>query len=263
MSSEENLSRNFKGIWIPREIWLNPELDCFEKILWAEIDSLDHPEFGCIASNAYLQKLLNVKERFLQLALAKLKKLGLIQYESFDGRQRTLRSCLKTTHEKFDTSAPKNSTPLRCQTVHPYNKGDNKENNCSVQEGGIPPSRPEKRPRSFSKKNVKGEELKFDESEIFSFAIKSHPDWTTEEIEYVLDAAWKCKGPINSMRGFLEGTIKKHRNKQNFEKMESAKCLKKKENPPKNTSPAEEKKAPVKSSAKPMAPDMLKQLFPD
>ncbi len=142
------------------------------------------------------------------------------------------------------------------------NSTNTNKTSCSVQEGGVPPLSSEKRERSFSKKNAKGEFLKFDESEVFTFALKSHPDWTTEEIEYCLDAAWKCKGPINSMKGFLEGTIKKYRNKQNFEKMESAKCLKKEESQPKNTSSEEEKKAPVKSSDKPMSPDMLKQLFP-
>ena len=261
--TEENLSRNFKGIWIPREIWLHNELDFFEKMLWAEIDSLDHPEKGCIASNAYLQKFFNVQERTLQRGLSKLKNLGLIRQDSFDGRQRSIKSVLKTSHDKFDTSGVSELSPLGCQNCHPYNKGDKTNKSCSVQEGGVPPSPSiEKRPKSFSKKNSKDEDVKFDESEVFIFSLKSHPDWLTEEIEYALDAAWKCEGPINSMKGFLEGTVKKHRNKKNFEKMEKTKCSTKKESPPKSTSYEEEEKPPVKSSCKPMAQDMLKQLFP-
>lgn len=134
---EENVSRNFKGIWIPKEIWLHPDLDCFEKVLWAEIDSLDNEERGCTASNAYLQKFFNIKERCLQLGLAKLKKLGLIYYESFDGRTRKLRSCLKTTHEKFDTPPVSKITPQGSQILHPYNKGYKKEDSVC-----IPPTPP-------------------------------------------------------------------------------------------------------------------------
>jgi len=119
MSENQELPRAFKGIWIPREIWLHPELDCFEKVLWAEIDSLDDPERGCIASNAYLCKLLKTQERTLQLSLSKLKKLGFIKYVAFDGRTRVMRSCLKTSHEKFDTPLVKNLTPLPCKNLHP------------------------------------------------------------------------------------------------------------------------------------------------
>ena len=34
-------TRDFKGIWIPREIWLNENLSLQEKAFIVEIDSLD------------------------------------------------------------------------------------------------------------------------------------------------------------------------------------------------------------------------------
>ena len=118
MSIEENLPRNFKGIWIPKSIWINEALSFFEKCLWAEIDSLDDEEKGCTASNQYLCKFFGCKERTLQDALSRLKSLGLIIYEKYDGRIRTLKSCVKTTYEIFSTSDPQPGAGAENRTSH-------------------------------------------------------------------------------------------------------------------------------------------------
>jgi hypothetical protein len=34
-------NRDFKGVWIPKEIWINTDLSIIEKVLLVEIDSLD------------------------------------------------------------------------------------------------------------------------------------------------------------------------------------------------------------------------------
>ena len=47
-------NRDFKGVWIPKEIWLNTDLSIIEKVLLVEIDSLDNSDRGCFASNEYL-----------------------------------------------------------------------------------------------------------------------------------------------------------------------------------------------------------------
>lgn len=46
------MNRDFKGIWIPKEIWLNKDLTVMEKLFLVEIDSLDNAE-GCFASNKH------------------------------------------------------------------------------------------------------------------------------------------------------------------------------------------------------------------
>jgi hypothetical protein len=51
--------RDFKGIWIPKEIWLNPDLSVMEKLFLVEIDSLDQSQ-GCFASNAHFSELFGV-----------------------------------------------------------------------------------------------------------------------------------------------------------------------------------------------------------
>ena len=69
--------RDFKGVWIPKEIWLSPDLDVVEKCLLVEIQSLDN-EHGCYASNEHFAKFLGVNERTVQRKIKKLVDKGYI-----------------------------------------------------------------------------------------------------------------------------------------------------------------------------------------
>ena len=51
--------RAFKGIWIPKEIWLTKDLTLQEKVFLVEIDSLDN-EQGCFASNNYFADFFGI-----------------------------------------------------------------------------------------------------------------------------------------------------------------------------------------------------------
>ena len=51
-------NRAFKGIWIPKEIWLSTDLKVMEKLVLVEIDSLDNEE-GCFASNDHFSKFFS------------------------------------------------------------------------------------------------------------------------------------------------------------------------------------------------------------
>lgn len=53
------MKRDFKGIWIPKQVWLSKELTMMEKIFLVEIDSLDNEE-GCFASNAYFAEFFGI-----------------------------------------------------------------------------------------------------------------------------------------------------------------------------------------------------------
>ena len=87
-------ARQFLGIWIPREIYLNKELNWTDKILVVEINSLDN-ERGCFASNEYFAEFLSVSTTTISTSISKLKNLGLIEQISFDGRTRILKSAIK------------------------------------------------------------------------------------------------------------------------------------------------------------------------
>src|SRR6266498_4318817 len=68
----ERPQRDFKGIWIPREIWLSDQLSLMEKVLFVEIHSLDN-ERGCFASNKYFADFFSMSERQIRTHIGSLK----------------------------------------------------------------------------------------------------------------------------------------------------------------------------------------------
>lgn len=88
------MDRDFKGIWIDKEIWLDKRLNALDKIILAEIDSLDIEDKGCWASNEYLAEFCQCNSITISRTIKKLKELGFIEQVSFDGRHRILKSRL-------------------------------------------------------------------------------------------------------------------------------------------------------------------------
>jgi DNA-binding Lrp family transcriptional regulator len=88
MENNSKQKREFKGMWIPKELYLTTELSWSEKILLAEIDSLNNNGDGCFASNKYFAKFLNLTEQVVANNISKLRKKGLIIDIKFDGRKR-------------------------------------------------------------------------------------------------------------------------------------------------------------------------------
>lgn len=114
------MNRDFKGIWIPREIWLNPHLTLSEKNLWAEIHSLyDREKGGCYASNEYLMGFIGVKERALQQMMSNLKKHGLLEQVHFNGRQRIIRAKLAPEDLGSCGAEVHLNAGQRCRKMHP------------------------------------------------------------------------------------------------------------------------------------------------
>jgi len=94
--SPQEMSRDFKGIWIPREIWLCKELSITEKSLWAEIHSLHDRSIGaCYASNEYLSRFLQCTTRNVQYYLSRLLKAGFLEM-FFHEDQRYMRATIST-----------------------------------------------------------------------------------------------------------------------------------------------------------------------
>lgn len=72
--------RDFKGVWIPKEIWLNKELSAVDKCILTEISSLDN-ENHCTASNEYLAEFCGVSVSTVTRTIKKLKEMNLIETE--------------------------------------------------------------------------------------------------------------------------------------------------------------------------------------
>ena len=87
----ERPQREWKGIWIPKEIWISPELSLIEKVLFVEIHSLDN-ERGCFASNDYFAKFFGVSDRQIRNVLAALKSKKFIAVTVRNQNQRVIRT---------------------------------------------------------------------------------------------------------------------------------------------------------------------------
>lgn len=115
-----NESRDFKGVWIPKKVWLDTRLNALEKIILTEIDSLDNGEKGCYASNEHLAEFCQCSKTKVSTAIKKLIDCGYIYVQNFDGRKRELKSRLSN----FERQNIKN-----CKAEYHNLKESNTDNN--------------------------------------------------------------------------------------------------------------------------------------
>ena len=94
--------RNFQGIWIPKLIYLNTEVNWYAKILFLEIHSFTEHGKECYMSNKYISSFLKISERQVSRYISELKALEWIEETSFDGRKRYLRSRLRFSFQTVD-----------------------------------------------------------------------------------------------------------------------------------------------------------------
>ncbi|MDR5777360.1 MULTISPECIES: hypothetical protein [unclassified Caballeronia] len=57
---EKTAPRRFQGVWIPAEMWLDRSLSFVEKLMLAEISSLESDARGCYASNTYFAQFFDL-----------------------------------------------------------------------------------------------------------------------------------------------------------------------------------------------------------
>jgi len=74
------MKRDFKGIWIPKDIWQNEKLSVMEKILYVEIESLDNGE-GCFARNEHFGKFLGLSKNRCSALISSLIDKGFVTME--------------------------------------------------------------------------------------------------------------------------------------------------------------------------------------
>lgn len=72
-----DLKRDFKGIWIPKDIWLDEDLSVMEKLVFVEIDSLDN-ENGCFAGNEHFSKFFSLSKNRCSEIIKSLESKGFI-----------------------------------------------------------------------------------------------------------------------------------------------------------------------------------------
>ena len=108
MNKEFNYPREFKGVWIPKRVFLDERLNAIEKIILIEIDSLDAEDSeGCYASNEYLANFCKCSMTKVSTSISKLINLGYLYVSKNDGRKRYLKSRLSNSESQdFKKSEP-------------------------------------------------------------------------------------------------------------------------------------------------------------
>ena len=101
------MDRDFKGIWIRKEIWLDEKLTWMEKLFLTEIDSLDNAK-ECFASNAYFANFFKLSSHRCSQIINQmiLKKYITAEYERKEKQivKRILRIChqgIKETSRRY------------------------------------------------------------------------------------------------------------------------------------------------------------------
>lgn len=110
--------RAFRGIWIPAEVWLSPDMTIQEKVMLVEINSLQHPERGCYKSNRALAEFFGLSASRVSEVISSLAAKGLVRVETIrNGRQVVERRIFMTT--PFGIPKP----PPSEKAANPFGKG--------------------------------------------------------------------------------------------------------------------------------------------
>lgn len=94
----ESQERDFKGVWIPKEIWLDNNLSWMEKLFITEIDSLDNDE-GCYASNGYFSEFFCITKSRCSQIISSLKTKGYISVQLIMGENKVQKRVVRILNE--------------------------------------------------------------------------------------------------------------------------------------------------------------------
>ena len=98
----EQQERTFKGIWIPKEIWLNNELTLQEKVILVEIDSLDNDD-GCFASNKYFSEFFGISAGRVSQVINELAKKGFLNIKFEKKNKQIIKRIIKIQSPPYPT----------------------------------------------------------------------------------------------------------------------------------------------------------------
>lgn len=124
--------RGFKGVWIPKEIWLSEDLKSMELLVLTEIQSLDN-EKGCTASNSYLADFFGVTPQRISQIISILKDKGYIKITYQKEGKWCKGRCIKVSN-KFYTGYKENlqGYQINLQGYKENFKANNTNNNTSI-----------------------------------------------------------------------------------------------------------------------------------
>jgi len=128
------MNRDFKGVWIPKEVWMDEKLSWMEKLFLVEVDSLN-AEKGCFASNAYFGEFFQLSNSRVSEIIKSLVSKGYITtFLLYDGKQvkqriltptvpiRKLEGGIRKTEEGYSEKAKGINTLINNTSINSTNK---------------------------------------------------------------------------------------------------------------------------------------------
>ena len=130
------MERNFKGVWIPAEIWLDKDLTLVEKALLAEIDSFTGNGRSFMKSNDTIQSEYGISRNTIGRSLRKLADRGFVEI-TFNGRVRCVTTRAgsipkmgRQSTQNGEAASPNHTSTNTCKRT---------KNNTSKKEGVVLP----------------------------------------------------------------------------------------------------------------------------
>ena len=128
------MNRDFKGVWIPKEVWMDEKLSWMEKLFLVEVDSLN-AEKGCFASNAYFGEFFQLSNSRVSEIIKSLVSKGYITtFLIYEGKQvkqriltptvpiRKLEGGIRKTEEGYSEKAKGINTLINNTSINNTNK---------------------------------------------------------------------------------------------------------------------------------------------
>lgn len=103
--------RDFRGIWIPAEIWLTKELTVGEKLMYVEIESLSKLQRGCFASNAHFAEMFSISNSRVSEIISSLANKGFVSVEQKRQGVRTVQRVIQII-PRHQTSSENTKNPF-------------------------------------------------------------------------------------------------------------------------------------------------------
>lgn len=184
-------NREFKGVWIPSDLYLNDELSWTEKLVILEVDSFSRNGLPCFISNEHLCNHIRCSASTIEKSLKRTEELGYIirNHETINGQSRRIlrmnavlnyeyspSRTTGNTRKKLRSEPSKTTVETRKKVRH-TNTSTNTSNN-SMKEGKL-----------TSKPNAQECYLYFAE-----LGVKNHYDEADAFRDWYDQTGWTLKG---------------------------------------------------------------------
>lgn len=186
------MARQFKGVWIPAELYLDKTITWTQKIILLEVDSFSKNKLECFVSNEHLANLIGISESGIEKAIR-----GLVEMNRLERKRQVINGANRRLMRL--------PTSIECGSVPHSTEGTNlTQVRTTINNNYNQVPKPKKgRPNSFDEvwNYFKDLELGLDEAQKF--------------VDWYDSVGWKVKGG-NSIKDWKACARQwKRRNKQN------------------------------------------------